>query len=138
MLYLHVHLNVCYALQITSHFLADAEALAQIANATGRGSVVPGILSRFNASFSALNEHLWEEGAGVYTNKLFNGSFYPRRSPTLFYPMMSGAASDAQVETMMEMLVSPAGFCVTNTHRGPLNTSLGVHYFSAKTNGRCV
>jgi hypothetical protein len=90
----------------------------------------------FDASASALNEHLWDGTASAYTNAFFNGSYYPRRSPTMFYPLMSGVASDAQVEaTVLTFLTSPEHFCVTTSHRGPPNTTLGVHYFVPATNG---
>jgi hypothetical protein len=66
---------------------------------------------------------------------MFNGTFYPRRSPTAFYPLISGAASDSQADKMMSFLTSPEFFCVNNTNRGPINSSMLIHYFSQKTNG---
>lgn len=128
------HLDV-YSVQTTSHFLAEVEALIKIANATGRSSVIPLLSSRFNQTATALNLYLWDQEEGIYTNRMFNGSFYPRRSPTAFYPLLSGAASDVQADKMMSFLTSPEFFCVNSTNRGPLNSSMLVHYYSRKTNG---
>ena len=84
---------------------------------------------------AALQQHLWDGEAGVFTNKFFNGSFYRRYSPTSFYPLISGVATDEQVSAMVEgFLTSPQHFCVTEGHRGPANTTIGVHYVSHATN----
>ena len=128
------HLSV-YSVQATAHFLADVEALITIANATGRTSVISRLAERATIATAALNEHLWDDVAGIYTNALFNGSFYPRRSPTAFYPLIAGVASDTQAARCMDFLTSPEYFCVTKDHRGPPNTTRAVHYYSPRTNG---
>ena len=128
------HLEV-YSVQTSSHYLADIEALIKIANATDRTSFIPLLTDRFTQTANALNEYLWDPISKIYTNRMFNGTFYPRRSPTAFYPLISGVASDKQADSMMSYLTSPEFFCVNNTNRGPINTSMLIHYYSRKTNG---
>ena len=42
-----------------------------------------------------------------------NGSFYPRISPTSFYPMQARIATDAQATTMVEKWLTPKDkFCI--------------------------
>ena len=48
-----------------------------------------------------MDEHMWDESLGVFANVLTNGTRYPRISPTSFYPMWSGTASDAQATRMV-------------------------------------
>ena len=40
--------------------------------------------------------HLWDEENRIFTNAFWNGTFYERISPTSFYALMAGAATDAQ------------------------------------------
>ena len=52
--------------------------------------------------------------AGLYVNRRTNGSFYRRVSPTSFYPMLSGIATQEQATIMMRKLHSPDYFCVSS------------------------
>ena len=108
-----------YDVSPTALFLSDAEALAAIAVDAGRGDVVPLLHARFAAAAAALNAHLWLEDvppAGAYANRLFNGSFYARLAPPSLFPLISGAASDAQALALAQLAASPRGFCVNATH----------------------
>lgn len=77
---------------------------------------MPELQARFARVQAALNEHLWDVDAGVYSNVLFNGSVIPRTSPTTFFPLLSGSASDAQALALVAELASPAGFCYNASH----------------------
>jgi hypothetical protein len=46
---------------------------------------------------------LWHAGLGVFVNRFSraNDTFYPRISPTSFYPMFANAATEEQVESMI-------------------------------------
>ena len=86
---------------MTSLAAAEAAALAQLAALVNRSDVVPLLETRAAAMRAAINSSLWDEagglGSGAFTNRLFNGSFFRRYSPTSFYPLIAGAASDDQV-----------------------------------------
>ena len=61
-----------------------------------------------------ISEHLWHEELGTFSNKLStNNTFYPRITPTSFYPLLAGAASDSQAATIVkEWLLNPKRFCI--------------------------
>jgi neutral trehalase len=71
-------------------------------------------MARLKELQQLMNEHLWDDSLGIYSNKLsFNDTFYPRISPTSFYPLQSGAASDAQAAAMAtKWLMNETRFCV--------------------------
>jgi len=98
-----------YDVGMASMFVAEAEALATLArDVLHREEEATMLSQRAEAQRKLISEHLWDKAGGIYTNKFWNGSFYPRISPTSFYSMLAGAASDEQAETMMkEWLTSP-------------------------------
>jgi putative isomerase len=104
-----------YDVGMASMFVAEAEALATLArDVLHREEEATMLSQRAEAQRKLISEHLWDKAGGIYTNKFWNGSFYPRISPTSFYSMLAGAASDEQAETMMkEWLTSPEHFCIS-------------------------
>lgn len=62
--------------------------------------------------------HCWDEESGLFSNvQLLPGAqlggLYLRKAPTLFYPMLSGTATVAQVERMVtQHLMNATEFCV--------------------------
>ena len=105
-----------YDVGMTSLYLSDTEALIALANARNRTDVVPLLQERFNRVSSALNTYLWDNSSGLYTNVLYNGSFYPRYAPTSFFPLNSGSASPAQAVASMSFAASPEGFCLNASY----------------------
>ena len=105
-----------YDVGFTALYLSDTEATMSLATVAGRGDLVPALAARFARVQTAMNTHLWDSAAGAFTNKLFNGSFYPRYSPTSFFPLLSGSASDEQAAAMAVHLASPRGFCLNTSH----------------------
>jgi hypothetical protein len=55
---------------------------------------------------------MWDNSSGMYTNVLYNGSFYSRHAPTSFFPLISGQATQEQAIAAMATAASPAGFCL--------------------------
>ena len=60
---------------------------------------------------------LWDDAMGIFVNKFsMNNTFYPRISPTMFYPLLSGdmnIATTQQVEYMKNnYLLSAEYFCI--------------------------
>jgi len=62
-----------------------------------------------------IQAHLWNEELGAFTNRHQDegGRLSTRVSPTSFYPLLAGLATDAQAERMVtEWLLSPRRFCI--------------------------
>ena len=48
-----------------------------------------------------IRRHLWDEESGAFVNRFPSGGFNRRVSPTSFYPMLAGAATADQADTMV-------------------------------------
>ena len=63
-----------------------------------------------------INSVMWDDKTGIYRQvdaSPAQQGFSPRLSPTSFYPMLSGIASEAQVSRLIkEHLTDERGFCV--------------------------
>ena len=86
-------------------YIADCSALAEIADELGKGTVARELRERA-ALFSGALEQLWSEDFGLYLNRATDGSsesgaLSQRLSPTLFYPMLAGAASTERSRRMV-------------------------------------
>ena len=71
------------------------------------------LMSRFTELSQLLTGYLWDEVSGLFVNRHLNGSFVRRISPTSFYPLLSGLATEHQAQQMMLKLHSPDYFCVS-------------------------
>ena len=70
-------------------------------------------MKRGEALAQQVNESLWDNASQLYINKISTSlAFYPRLSPTSFYPLLAGIASDEQALAMMEHLTNTSEFCV--------------------------
>lgn len=122
---------------MTSNLAADMLALVELGeawcgangsapDAAACGSATRQKISWLQSTAATLGERtqdsLWNEQAGAFVNKmpaeayadLSEDTFYPRISPTSFYPLMPGHATATQAERMVhDHLLSPTGFCVT-------------------------
>ena len=47
---------------------------------------------------------LWDAEAGLFLDRRRGGRFIRHATPTSFYPLFTGAATDAQAETMAEVI----------------------------------
>jgi len=102
-----------YDVGFASMFVQECESLASLAALLGKPSEATAFKARAASQRKLLAAHLWDETGGIFTNKFWNGTFYPRISPTSFYSMMSGAATDTQAEAMVKnWLLSPDHFCI--------------------------
>lgn len=96
---------------MTSLYIADCDALAEIADALGKTAEVKELRDRA-AKYRAKLATLWDEKAGIFLNKdLHTGQMNTRLSPTNFYPLLAKAATPDQAKTMIEKhLTNPAEF----------------------------
>ncbi len=96
---------------LTSLYIADSRALAELARLLGREAAAEELETRANAFGDAL-DGLWVEDRGYYLNyrtDLDRPS--ERRSPTLFYPLLAGVASEARADRLIrEHLRNPGEF----------------------------
>lgn len=96
---------------LTSLYIADCRALAELARLLGRDAAAEELEARADAFREALDA-LWDEDRGYYLNYRTDlGRPSERRSPTLFYPLLAGVASEARAGRLIrEHLLNPAEF----------------------------
>ncbi len=96
---------------LNSLYVADCLALADLAESLGRDAERQELLERAERFAEGL-EGLWDEASGYYLNyrtDLGEASF--RRSPTLFYPLLTDLPSPERATRMVEEhLMNPAEF----------------------------
>jgi putative isomerase len=87
---------------LTSLYIADCKALADIAMELGKKDIA-GELTKRAGKYSKSLQKLWNNEEGIFLNKNSgNGEFSHRISPTNFYPLIAGVATQDQAETMMQ------------------------------------
>ena len=87
---------------LTSLYLADCRALAELARLLGRAEEADELDARAERFERAL-DRLWVEERGYYLNYRTDlDAFSERRSPTLFYPLLAGAASPGRARRLVE------------------------------------
>lgn len=103
-----------YDVGMASMVVQEAEALAVLAPiAKQPDALAQKLRTRAAAQRSLISQHLWDEQGGIFTNKFWNGTFYRRITPTSFYALMAGAATDEQAKAMVtQWLLSPEHFCI--------------------------
>ncbi len=96
---------------LTSLYIADCLALAELAGQLGREAEAEELTTRARRFADAL-ERLWVEERGYYLNYRTDlGRSSTRRSPTLFYPLLAGVPAAPRAERMIrEHLLNPAEF----------------------------
>jgi len=96
---------------LMSMYIADCDALAQIADAIDRKDEARELRERA-ARYRAKLATLWNDKAGIFLNKdLHTGEWSMRLSPTNFYPMLARAATPEQAHTMIaKHLMNPDEF----------------------------
>jgi len=87
---------------LMSMYIADCDALAEIADALQKSSEAKELRAR-SARYRTKLATLWDDHAGIFLNKdLHTGQSSARLSPTNFYPMLAHAATAEQARTMVE------------------------------------
>ena len=112
------HTMDLYDAGATGLFLADTEALIDLAAIAGRADVVPVLRQRFARVAEAAQAHLWSAYTGTYVNVLNSGATVPRLSPTSLFPLIAGIASDEQVVATARFAAAPDGLCLNASYTG--------------------
>jgi hypothetical protein len=96
---------------LTSLYVMDCDALADIAKLLGKTADARELLARANQYRTALSG-LWDEKAGIFLDRRTDtGASSRRLSPTHFYPLLARAARPAQAARMIkEHYFNPAEF----------------------------
>ena len=103
-----------YDVGFSSLVAAESKALAVLAKTLGETDVAKTLVHRGEQLSERIKDILWENNLGIYVNKLKNGSFVRRVSPTSFYPMIAGIPSPEQAETMAKSwLLNNTRFCIS-------------------------
>ncbi|MBS1802650.1 MAG: hypothetical protein JST28_04755 [Acidobacteria bacterium] len=91
---------------MTSLYIADCNALAEIADALGKSAEAKELRDRAER-YRAKLQTLWDEKAGIFLNKdLHTGKVNTRLSPTNFYPMLAKVATPEQAQSMIKHLLN--------------------------------
>ncbi|MCC6680771.1 MAG: hypothetical protein IT445_07700 [Phycisphaeraceae bacterium] len=95
------HLMLIEDVGMTSLYVADCQALAELARLIERHDDAVELSARADRYQSALR-HLWSDEEGIYLNRrLDSGKWWPHRSPTSFYPLLTDAVSPRQLERLI-------------------------------------
>ena len=87
---------------LMSFYVADCEALADIAGELGKSEIKKELQKRAE-KYSKNLVKLWDEKSGIFLNKrLDTNEFSHRISPTNFYPLLAGVPSQKQAERMID------------------------------------
>eukprot|EP01060_Flectonema_neradi_P036810 TRINITY_DN719_c0_g2_i1.p1 TRINITY_DN719_c0_g2~~TRINITY_DN719_c0_g2_i1.p1 ORF type:complete len:809 (+),score=122.46 TRINITY_DN719_c0_g2_i1:62-2428(+) len=109
------HKMMLYDVGMTSMVAQEAQSMANLAEIIGRPEA--SMLRQRSLHFKELMASvLWDEKIGTFSNKFPNGTFYERISPTTFYPLQVGAATNEQADAMVtNWLLNPKRFCISPT-----------------------
>jgi putative isomerase len=108
-----------YDVGMASMHTMDCLALAELADVIGRGADAAVLRRRGEAMRGLIEANLWNEGSGIYMNKLpeahgMAGTFSPHVAPTSFYAMQGGGPSAMRVDRMIKgWLLNTSHFCVS-------------------------
>ncbi|HEX8523161.1 MAG TPA: trehalase family glycosidase [Tepidisphaeraceae bacterium] len=83
-------------------YVADCEALGDLAKVIGREKEAEELRGR-GEKYRAAMQKLWDEKRGMFLNRRTDtGEFSSRISPTNFYALLAGAATEPQAKRMVE------------------------------------
>jgi len=86
---------------LNSLYIADCDALAEIAILLEK-TVEAKLLQQTATTLRQKMQTLWHQESGIYVNRRTdNGEFYPRLSPTNFYPFIAKTVTSAQAKKML-------------------------------------
>jgi len=96
---------------LNSLYALDAECLSEMAAILGKDEENRKLAAEYEQMKQLISEKLWNEKDGIYENRFWNGEFSGRLSPTSFYPLFAGIATQKQAERMVkEHLLNPEEF----------------------------
>lgn len=88
----------------------DTEMLGKIARELGHVDDAARFEALAQDTRDKIRTELWDEARGLFANRQRHGGFVSSVGPTTFYPLLCGAASEAQAARLLEHLADPATF----------------------------
>jgi hypothetical protein len=98
----HTHTMNLNDVGLNSLYALDAECLSKIARILEKEDDSFRFLAQYERMKKLINEKLWNREDGIYENRFWNGQFSRHLSPTNFYPMFAGIATQEQAQRMIE------------------------------------
>lgn len=96
------HVLLLQDVGLNSLYVADCEALAEIAVILGRDAEASELRGRCERYRTAMRG-LWDEKTGLFLNRRTDtGAFEHRLAPTHFYPLLAGVATPEQARRMID------------------------------------
>jgi len=88
----------------------DAECLAHIARELGHTEDAQTFNALANDTRSKIREHLWDHERGIFANRQRHGGFVHSVGPTSFFPLICGAATPEQAQSLIGHFSDPTRF----------------------------
>lgn len=89
----------------------DAQCLGRIASALGDHEAATALRDTADRLNRLISDRLWDPARGHFAGRHWTGDFVGPLSATCFYPLLSGAASEAQAESLIgRWLMRPESF----------------------------
>jgi putative isomerase len=95
---------------LNSALALDAEMLAAIARELGRDQEADAFAALAADTAEKIRTELWDEARGLFANRQRRGGFVASVGPTSFFPLLCGAATEAQARRLLDHLADPATF----------------------------
>ena len=109
------HLMLAYDVGMSSLFVAEAAALAELARIVNRTADAATLEAHATEVRGLIASRLWDEDAGIFKNFITaNDTLSKRVSPTSFYALLARAATDDQAGRMAtEWALNASRFCLS-------------------------
>ncbi|MCB8875989.1 MGH1-like glycoside hydrolase domain-containing protein [Acidisoma silvae] len=89
----------------------DAQCLARIAEVLGESETAAALRETASALNARIADRLWHADRQVFAGRHWSGAFEPSLSVTCFYPLLAGAASNEQINALIDgYLLNPDKF----------------------------
>jgi putative isomerase len=88
----------------------DSEMLGRIADVLGLDDATRKYHERAATLRSTIASHFWDDRRNIFANRLWSGAFVRSLAPTSFYPLLCGAANDAQRDHLLAHLEDEQAF----------------------------
>jgi len=98
------------AVDLNSYRVLDHECLGIMALELGLGDRGAWHMRQADAIRDAMNAHLWDQAAGVYRDRHWDGRRSPRLAAANFLPLLAGVPSSERAERMRAVLTDAATF----------------------------
>jgi putative isomerase len=95
---------------LNSLIALDGETLALFARRRGDTTTAERLERRAAALRQRIQDRLWDPERGIFANRRWNGNFIRSLAPTSFYPMLAGAATEAQQAKLLHWLHDQKAF----------------------------